>query len=189
MPEYRGPDSGQIHALSTLSHTSVAIPSPIREPRTLTLHCVLPAVQLCYIEMSANIMQNSANYFSPIRPVNKMTRRPVLTGTVPFFDLLSLCPEIFRWDASLSRFVENWNLISIFVSLIFWIIIHRPIETRLCQNSYLKFLCPNFKANGAYYWWRRKFVTSNNQQDNAATYYPAWIFPSRVIILPYVYNK
>ena len=102
----------------------------------------------------------------------KVTRRPVLTRTVPFFDLLSLCPERFRWDASLSRFVENWNLVSIFVSLIFLIIIHRPIQTCLCQNSYLKFLCPK----GAYYWWRRKFVQSNNQQDNAATYYPACIF-------------
>ena len=41
----------------------------------------------------------------------KVTRRPVLTGRVPFFNLLSRCPERFCWDASLPRFVDKLKLI------------------------------------------------------------------------------
>ena len=49
----------------------------------------------------------------------KVTRRPIWTRIVPFLNLLSRCPERLHRDASLSRFVENWDLFSIFVNLIF----------------------------------------------------------------------
>ena len=55
--------------------------------------------------------------------LNKVSRRPVLTGTVPFLNLLSRCPERLRPDASLFRFVEYRDLFSIFVNVIFIIII------------------------------------------------------------------
>ena len=48
----------------------------------------------------------------------KVTRRPVLNGTVSFFNVFSRCPDRFCWDGPLSRFVRKGNLFSISVVIL-----------------------------------------------------------------------
>ena len=99
-------------------------------------------------------IENRCAYWMPFTrkiPVSKRESK-IKWPDVPFWpgqhSFSTCCPGVpkdFVGTPLCPVLLKNWNLVSIFVNVIFLIIIHRPIQICLCQNSYFKFLCPNFR--------------------------------------------